>query len=266
MHHKGILIDHEACGFSNRIAELLPGCSVKRQLPEVQLGTLIRTLSIDRLLLHGKFEQIVSIGCGFDTRSSRLSLQNFYELDLENVTSIKGTGIPFDICSDCYILKQFDGNLRTVILFECVLMYIDPIESERLFSIIRSHFNDLTFIVFDVVLESESRFPTTMLRCLEMSLERVLKSLTTYKTIEDQVKRIGLPYNSFKKLRDLESFFSQELSFIKWVKSTDTPERKIFPTDTPRPKKWTLTYLLNKLCPKTPLFINFGQLHPKAVN
>ena len=142
LHNLGILGDEQAARLWAQMAKRFPSVSPPRE-PIINRGTLIRTLSIDRIVAdfytqHKHNGIIISLGCGFDTRRQRLGIPDtfdFFEVDLPIVGRYRqkylGGGQRFVPCNlydtdDVWSnLPQLSPQRPSLLLAECVFMYLD---------------------------------------------------------------------------------------------------------------------------------------------
>lgn len=180
-------------------------------------GTTIRTRVIDEFVLQfgqSREFQIVSLGCGFDTRPFRMMSENkhqishYYELDLKQVVDSKVRMIrnslklsklieksPFHyklLASDLEegieetLFSHGFQKIPTLFIAECVLIYLDPAKADKLLSFISSC-PQSSVVVFE-----QSNFTDTFgSKMLENVNSRGLefKAARKYKTLDQLMAR-----------------------------------------------------------------------------
>jgi len=169
----------------------------ERKAPEISRGYYARVVAMKLLLNQfleatGRNCQIVNLGAGFDTLFWQLHAdkmfptQGFFEVDLKPVVSRKCMaiksrrqlhdafpegGLVIDIANinqleEKLIKAGLNLSIPTVFMAECVLIYLDPKESEDIIGWIAKRFHTAMFINYQPVNLSD-RFGHVMLENLQ---------------------------------------------------------------------------------------------------
>lgn len=188
----------------------------------MSVGTLLRTIAIDneltRLAAKQTSIQIVSVGCGFDTRRcrllSRLASCKYYEVDFPRVIRFHrhAQAVSADLRDATFLQALPDINFQcpTIILSECVLMYLSPEAGDQLIEAAKSLFSELTFVTFEPF-KGDDTFGEQMVANLQGRLPSELLSLTRYATLDAQTLRFAMPYTATFTLNELEAVYAAEL-------------------------------------------------------
>lgn len=185
-------------------------------------GTLLRTIAIDNELVRLAAKQtgcqIISVGCGFDTRRqrllSRLAACKYYEVDFPRVIRLHhhAQAVPADLRDASFLqaLPDISFQCPTIILSECVLMYLSPEAGDQLIGTAKALFAQLTFVSFEP-LKSDDAFGEQMVSNLQGRLPSKLLSLGRYATLDAQTLRFGMPHAAAFTLNQLEAIYAAEL-------------------------------------------------------
>lgn len=120
-------------------------------------GVVARTILFDNAMKHylKKYPKSVciSVGCGFDSRFSRVDNGElvWYDLDLPEVIAARKQFFPEQdrvhfiakSALDSTWPQEVEKRDKTIILMEGILMYLHEEEVKQLFGIIKEHFNDV---------------------------------------------------------------------------------------------------------------------------
>lgn len=120
-------------------------------------GVVARTILFDNAMTHylQKYQKSVciSIGCGFDSRFSRVDNGEliWYDLDFPEVIAARKRYFPEQdrihliakSALDPTWPQEVEKRDKTIILMEGILMYLKEEEVKQLFGIIKDHFNDV---------------------------------------------------------------------------------------------------------------------------
>ena len=192
------------------------------------LGTYLRTASIDKFLseqLSNGPVQIVSFGAGFDTRFYRFednaNLKAYFEIDFDHIVKEKARMIAkhslksplligadlekeFETVVEPRVKSALDPSIHTLIIMECILMYLNDEACSKMLTSLRSLFKSSKLLVFDPVFVGD-RFGQVM----ESNLaQRGLSSqiFRKYPTIDAQAARfkaLGWKPESVQSMSDL---------------------------------------------------------------
>ena len=202
-----------------------------RREPMINRGTFVRRFGIESVLnkfiqKHGPEAQIISLGAGYDTYFFNLTMPvgMYCEVDFEQITTNKimrlqknkllPTGAKVvtgtDIYADHYMLiagdlanfqhlldKMLQSGLNidrpTLVLSECVLIYLDSSSGNQIISSVVKTFKRSTFLTFEQILPDD-RYGQVMIHnlaviCANKARKITLQSVNDYPTLESQSQR-----------------------------------------------------------------------------